>query len=162
MASMRQVSEETLNLIKYFEGLHKVYGNTIIPYRDAVGFWTIGYGHLITRDRSLKPFPNGLKIESISELHATKVLLAEDLEKFERGVIRLIKVPLTDGQFGALVSFSFNLGLGSLQASTLRKKVNEENHEEASKQFNRWVFAGGRKLKGLVLRRRAESQLYLS
>ena len=57
MASMRQVSEETLNLIKYFEGLHKVYGNTIIPYRDAIGFWTIGYGHLITRDRSLKPFP---------------------------------------------------------------------------------------------------------
>jgi len=162
MASMRQIPEDAVNLIRHFEGLHKKYANEIIPYRDSVGFWTIGYGHLLSRNRSLKPFPKGLKIESISKLHATKVLLAEDLEKFERGVLRLINVPLTDGQFGALVSFSFNLGLGSLQVSTLRKRVNSEEHDDVPYQLSRWCMAGGRKLKGLVRRRHAEGLLYIS
>ena len=78
----------------------------------------------------------------------------------ERAVLRLIKVPLTDGQFDALVSFTFNLGSGALQRSTLRRKVNREEHEEVPAEFMRWVWAGGRKLKGLVRRREAESIRY--
>ena len=69
-------------------------------------------------------------------------------------------MPLTDGQFDALVSFTYNLGGGALQRSTLRGKINREEHAEIPEQFMRWVWAGGRKLKGLVRRRAAEAGLY--
>ena len=78
----------------------------------------------------------------------------------ERAVLRLIKVPLTDGQFDALVSFTFNLSSGALQRSTLRRKVNREEHEEVPAEFMRWVWVGGRKLRGLV--RRRETVLFMS
>ena len=89
-------------------------------------------------------------------------LLMLDIAKFERGVNRLIDVPLNQNQFDALTSFAFNLGNGSLQASTLRKKVNREDYEGAADEFPRWVFAGGRKLNGLVKRRYAERALFLT
>ena len=76
--------------------------------------------------------------------------------------MRLINVPLTDGQFDALASFTYNLGGGALQRSTLRRKINREEHADVPEQFMRWVWAGGRKLKGLVRRREAESDLYIS
>jgi len=75
-------------------------------------------------------------------------------------VLRLIDVPLTDGQYDALVSFTFNLGAGALQRSTLRRKANREQHVEVPKQLMRWVWAGGRKLKGLIRRREAEALIY--
>lgn len=78
----------------------------------------------------------------------------------ERTVLRLINVPLTHNQFDTLVSFTYNLGGGALQSSTLRRKINREEHAEAPEQFLRWVFAGRRKLKGLVSRRQAEADLY--
>ena len=81
-------------------------------------------------------------------------------EPIEGAVLRLINVPLTDGQFDAVVSFTYNLGGGALQRSTLRRKINREEHAEVSEQFMHWVWAGGRKLKGLVRRRAAESNLY--
>ena len=89
-------------------------------------------------------------------------LLMLDIAKFERGVNRLIDAPLNQNQFDALTSFAFNLGNGSLQASTLRKKVNREDYEGAADEFPRWVFAGGRKLNGLVKRRYAERALFLT
>ena len=87
-------------------------------------------------------------------------LLRQDAQIAERAVLRLINVPLTDGQFDALVSFTYNLGGGALQRSTLRRKINREAHAEVPEQFMRWVWAGGRKLKGLVRRRKAEVTLY--
>ena len=87
-------------------------------------------------------------------------LLRIDAEAAERAVLRYIDVPLTDGQFDALVSFTFNLGSGALQRSTLRRKVNRQVHDEVPDQFNRWVWVGGRKLNGLIARRRMESSLY--
>lgn len=159
---MRETPQAAVDLIKHFEGLHKIQDEVIVPYRDAAGFWTIGYGHLMTRKREVNPYPNGLKWKSISEIYADGVLLRKDLKRSERGVLRLINVPLTDGQFGALVSFAFNLGLGSLQASTLRKKVNAREHDEVPYQLSRWCFAGGRKLRGLAIRRAAEAELYMS
>ena len=78
----------------------------------------------------------------------------------ENAVFRLIRVPRTDGQFEALLSFTFNLGSGALQRSTLRRKVNREEHAGVPTEFMRWVWAGGRRLKGLIRRRAAETTLY--
>ena len=85
-------------------------------------------------------------------------MLKRDLERFERGVHRLCPVPLTQGQYDALVSFSFNTG--SLSVSTLRKKLLRGDYEGAANEFPRWVFAAGRRLAGLVRRREAERVLY--
>ena len=89
-------------------------------------------------------------------------LLRRDVEIAERAVLRLIRVPIDDGRFDALGSFTFNLGAGALQRSTLRRKVNREEHDAVPDEFRRWVWAGGRKLKGLIRRREAEAELYAS
>lgn len=144
---MRHITQDGLNLIKRFEG----FSSTI--YLDAADLPTIGYGHLL-RPGEAEMFQNG-----ISE-PAAQALLAKDVWSAERAVLRLITVPLTDGQFDALVSFTFNLGGGALQRSTLRRKINREEHTDVPPEFLRWVWAGGRKLKGLVRRRKAEATLY--
>ena len=87
-------------------------------------------------------------------------MLQVDVGVAERAVLRLITVPLTDAQFDALVSFTFNLGAGALQRSSLRRKVNREEHADVPAEFMKWVWAGGRKLKGLVSRRAAEAAMY--
>ena len=87
-------------------------------------------------------------------------MLKRDLERFERGVHRLCPVPLTQGQYDALVSFSFNTG--SLSVSTLRKKVLRGDFECVANEFPRWAFAAGRRLAGLVRRWEAEQALFLS
>jgi lysozyme len=89
-----------------------------------------------------------------------EALLRQDVQTAEQAVLRLITVPLTDGQFDALVSFTFNLGAGALQRSTLRRKVNRGDHAAVPAEFRKWVWAGGRKLQGLVRRRKAETKLY--
>lgn len=144
---MRHITQEGLNLIKRFEGFEPEI------YLDAAGLPTIGYGHLIRKGEH-KMFENG-----ISEA-AGEALLIKDVLLAEQAVCRLINVPLTDGQFDALVSFIFNLGSAALQRSTLRRKVNREEHDEVPEQLMRWVWAGGRKLRGLVRRRDAEAELY--
>ena len=146
---MRHITQEGLNLIKRFEGFEPQI------YLDAAGLPTIGYGHLL-RPGEAQMFKNG-----ISEA-AGEALLIKDVLLAEQTVLRLIKVPLTNGQFDALVSFTFNLGGGALQRSTLRRKVNREEHEDVPEQFMRWVWAGGRKLRGLVRRREAEAALYVN
>ncbi|MBN8531559.1 MAG: lysozyme [Alphaproteobacteria bacterium] len=144
---MRRITQEGLDLIKRFEG----FSETV--YICPAGYPTIGYGHVV------KPSENFSC--GVSKVEAED-LLREDVQVAERAVLRLISVPLRDGQFGALVSFTFNLGSGALQRSTLRRKVNREDHEEVPAEFMRWVWAGGRKLKGLIRRREAEAALYQS
>ena len=117
------------------------------------GWPTIGYGHVV-RDDERDRFANGIDEATAEEL------LRRDVETAERAVLRLIRVPLEDGQFDALSSFAFNLGSGALQRSTLRRKVNREEHDAVPAEFRRWVFAGGRKLKGLIRRREVEAGLY--
>jgi GH24 family phage-related lysozyme (muramidase) len=87
-------------------------------------------------------------------------LLANDVAVAERAVLRFIRVPLSDGQFAALVSFTFNLGAGALQRSSLRQKLNRGEYNDVPVEFMKWVWGGGRKLQGLVVRRRAESMLF--
>ncbi|MBK8909034.1 MAG: lysozyme [Rhodospirillales bacterium] len=146
---MRHVTNQGLDLIKRFEG----FSATI--YRCAGGWPTIGFGHVV-RDGEQERFVGG-----IGETEAEDLLI-QDVGTAERAVLRLIRVPLTDGQFNALVSFTYNLGAGSLQRSTLRRKVNRKEHGAVPAEFRRWVFAGGRKLKGLIRRREAEAALYAS
>ena len=97
----------------------------------------------------------------VTQAEATE-LLRKDVRIAERAVLRLISVPLTDGQFDALVSFTFNLGAGALQRSTLRRKVNCREHESVPAELLKWVRAAGKRLPGLVRRRQAEGDAYVS
>jgi GH24 family phage-related lysozyme (muramidase) len=97
----------------------------------------------------------------VTQAEATE-LLRRDVRIAERAVLRLISVPLTDGQFDALVSFTFNLGAGALQRSTLRRKVNRGEHEGVPAELMKWVWAAGKKLPGLVRRWQAEGVAYAS
>ncbi len=142
---MRHITQEGLDLIKHFEG----FSPTV--YTCPAGYATIGYGHLITKHESFKT----IKEDDAQEL------LRIDAEAAERAVLRYIDVPLTDGQFDALVSFTFNLGSGALQRSTLRRKLNRQEYASVAGEFGRWVWAGGHRLKGLVRRRRAERAVFL-
>lgn len=142
-----QTSRYGIALIKRFEGFEPHI------YNDAAGYPTIGYGHLI---RPQEDFSAG-----ISKTQA-EALLRQDVSIAERAVIRLIHEPLSQSQFDALVSFTFNLGSGALQRSTLRRKINGGYHHEVPQELLRWVWAGGRKLRGLVRRRKAEGKMYLN
>lgn len=141
-----------------FEGLHRLGADGMIyPYHDPVGYPTIGYGHLLSRVR----WEALSKYHAITKAEASQLLIA-DLNKAARGVSRLIKVPLSDEQFAALIDFSFNVGTGNLEISTLRRLVNRQEYAAAAEQFSRWVFAAGVKLPGLVRRRAAERALFLA
>jgi len=142
---MRHVTEQGLQLIRRFEGFAP------LPYLCPVGYLTVGYGHLVKNPDAFK--------NPITEDEATEMLVV-DIEVAEKAVLRLITEPLTDSQFDALVSFTFNLGSGALQRSTLRRKVNRGDHEDVPDEFAKWVWAGGKKLKGLIRRRAAEAMLY--
>lgn len=141
----RSVTSEGKNLIKRFEGFSPH------VYLDSAGLQTVGVGHLIKKDEDFS--------EGISEEQAQN-LLARDLYQSERAVLRLISVPLTDNQFDALASFTFNLGGGSLQRSTLRQRINRGDYELAD-EFVKWCKAGGKVIKGLLRRRIAERRLFL-
>lgn len=147
MARMK-ITDRGIELIKHFESCR------LEPYHDDVGFPTIGWGHLLSHEK----WADLSQWKPITQEEADE-LLSTDLLRYERGVNRLIVVPLSPGQFNALVSFAFNLGLGALQASTLRRVINRREYAEAPAQFLRWVKAGGRTLRGLVRRRRAEALL---
>lgn len=140
-----KTSKTGINLIKQFEG------TVLKVYKDAVGKDTIGVGHLIK---------SGESFTTLTQQQAED-LLAKDLIQFEVGVTKAVKVPLKQNQFDALVSFSFNLGIGNLNSSTLLKKLNVGDYQGASSEFERWNKAGGVVLKGLTRRRLAEKELFL-
>ena len=146
---MRKVSEKGLSLIKRFEGFSKT------VYICPAGHPTIGYGHVVL-DHEMESFAEGVSGEQATDL------LRQDVAIAERAVLQHINVPLTNGQFDALVSFTFNLGSGALQRSTLRRKLNCQEYTSAANEFSRWVWAGGKKLKGLVRRRQVEAELFNS
>jgi len=122
-------------------------------YLDVAGLPTIGYGHRLLHSDS---FPNG-----INEPQAAN-LLACDVRDAEQAVQRLVKVPLTQGQFDALVDFTFNLGAGRLAASALLKSLNAGRYDEAAEQLLRWDHAGGHEMAALKARRKAEAELWQS
>ena len=138
------IPDSAVDLVKRFEG----YSPDV--YLCPAGYKTIGYGHLVRRS----------EVFTILDEDEAEALLRYDMQHAANGVNRLTKVPLDDDQFGALVSFVFNLGSGAYQASTLRAKLNRGEYHTVPSQLRRWVFAGGRKLRGLVRRREAEALLW--
>jgi lysozyme len=157
-----KVSQKCIEQIKKDEGVRNR------PYQCPALLWTVGVGHVIDpshakvklADRKQLPIPDGWdRVLSATEIDE---ILKKDLNRFEAGVLRLIKVKLTQGQFDALVSFSFNVGLGNLQNSTLRMKLNRGDYEGAAEQFLVWTKAGGKVLKGLVIRRTHEKEMFES
>ena len=156
------VSAKTIEMIKHHEGVR------FKPYQCPAKLWTIGVGHVL--------YPNQIKIllpeRGAYALHPddnrtfTKEevdgILRADLDRFERGVERFCPVPLTQGMFDGLVSFSFNVGLGTLQRSTLRQKLLRGDKTGAGKELLKYCMALGKILKGLQNRRIDERALFLS
>ena len=139
-----KTSKNGINLIKNFEGCR------LEAYKCPAGVWTIGYGHTAGVKQGQK----------ITKFQADALLII-DLEKFEKAVTKLVKKPITQNEFDALVSFAFNVGIGNFEKSTLLRLVNMGQFELASKQFERWIYAGGKPLTGLKKRRLAEKTLFL-
>lgn len=145
-----QTSDKGIALIKQFEGCK------LTAYQDSVGVWTIGYGW--TQPVDGKPVRAGMTIKQ----ETAERLLKTGLVSYESDVSRLVKVGLTQGQFDALVSFTYNLGARSLSTSTLLRKLNTGDYAGAAEEFLRWNKADGKVLNGLTRRREAERALFLS
>lgn len=140
-----EISNRGIELIKKFEGLR------LTAYRCSAGVLTIGYGH--TR---------GVKAGDLITARQADEFLREDVRSAELVVNLDVKVWLSQGQFDALVSFVFNLGAGNFVKSTLLRKLNDGNYVGAADQFGRWIYAGKTELLGLIRRRAAERELFLS
>lgn len=140
----RRISAAGLELVKSFEGLR------LQSYRDTGGVLTIGYGHT---GPDVKP---GMVIT----VAKAEQYLRDDLAEAEDAVSKFITVPLNDNQFVALVSFTFNVGREAFRRSTLRKKLNAGDYDAVPGQLARWVNDNGKKINGLVRRRKAEADLW--
>ena len=137
------ISNEGISLIKKFEGCE------LEAYQDAVGVWTIGYGHT----------KNVKKGMTVSKEQADNMLLNE-LDEYCEHVEKAVTVDLKQCEFDALVSWTYNLGPTNLNNSTMLKVLNNKEYNEVSNQIKRWNKAGGKVLQGLVRRREAEALLF--
>jgi lysozyme len=147
----RRINEAGLQLIHEFEQLR------LTPYLCPSGIPTLGWGNTY--------YPDGTRVtlddRTITEKEADGIFLCV-LEDFEGFIERTVKVPLTDNEFAALVSFTYNVGTHAFRTSTLLKELNSGyDREEVAKQFARWNQGGGRVLNGLIRRRKAEKELFL-
>ena len=158
-----KTSDRAIAMIKHDEGVR------VKPYRCPALLWTVGVGHVIDQshikvpmqERKSLPIPAGWdRVLTMEEVNA---ILAKDLESFERGVLRLApNLAGRQSKFDACVSFSFNVGLGNFQRSTIRMKIQREEWDQAADSFLMWTKAGGKELPGLVKRRKGERALFLS
>ena len=149
------VPQAAIDLAKRFEGFHRVPKFDIQrrahPYICPAGFWTIGYGHLCKPDHP-----------PITQKEAERYL-ADDLQTALSATLRYCPVLATEpeGRLAAIVDFTFNLGAGRLQTSTLRRRVNQHDWKSVAQELRRWVYGGGKVLPGLVTRREAEVALLI-
>jgi lysozyme len=156
------LSPEAIKVICHHEGIRYK------PYRCPAKLWTIGVGHV------MYPEQGKLKVENRDEFllrpednrvwtkDEVDGILRSDLARFERGVAQFCPVPLTQGMYDSLVSFSFNVGLGTLQRSTLRQKLLRGDKTGAAEELLKYCMAGGKILKGLQNRRIDERAMFLS
>lgn len=147
---MIEVPQATIDLARRFEGFHRVAKSDPVrahPYICPAGFWTIGYGHLC--DQTHPPITEG----------EAEVYLARDLQTALAATLRNCPVLATEqeGRLAAIIDFTFNLGAGRLQTSTLRRRLNQRDWTAAANELRRWVYGGGKVLPGLVARREAEA-----
>ena len=151
---MIEVPQAAIDLAKRFEGFHRVPKHDphrAYPYICPAGYWTIGFGHLCRPEHS-----------PITEEEGESYL-AQDLQTALRATLRYCPVLATEsaGRLAAIVDFTFNLGAGRLQTSTLRRRINQRDWSSAAFALGRWVRGGGQILPGLVMRRLEESRLLL-
>jgi lysozyme len=153
-----QMSEHGLGLLEKWEGFE------LNVYKDSAGLPTIGVGHLLTKSElsSGKIMINGVPVQYSGGLTNQQVLdlLGQDVEPAEKAVNNGVKVVLNQNQFDALVSFTFNVGVGAFTASTLLKVLNQQQFTEVPTQFLRWTRSGGQVVQGLVNRRQNEISLW--
>lgn len=156
------ISAQAVEMIKHHEGVR------FKPYRCPAKLWTVGVGHV------LYPEQGKLSIENRDEFllrpeddrvwtkEEVDGILRADLQRFERGVVQLLPIVLTQGEFDACVSFSFNVGLGTLQRSTFRQKIIRGDKDAAIESLLQYCKAGGKVLRGLENRRKDEAALFKS
>lgn len=153
---MIAVPQAAVDLAKRFDGFHRVPKNEPLrrahPYICPAGFWTVGFGHLCKPDHP-----------PITEMEA-EVYLAQDLTTALTATLRYCPVLVTEYELrlAAIVDFTFNLGAGRLQSSTLRRRINQRDWLAAAFELRRWIYGGGKVLLGLVKRREAESTLMVN
>lgn len=140
----RKINEAGLDIIKYFEGLR------LDAYQDIGGIWTIGYGHT---------GPDVVPGQTITSVQAD-LLLRHDVEVAER-IEKYIKPIITDNQFSACVSLAYNIGVANFESSTLLKEMNLNHINNAANEFLRWDKVKGKPVRGLLVRRKAERDLFL-
>ena len=152
---MIQIPQAAITLAKRFEGFHRVPKSDPLlrahPYICPAGYWTIGYGRLCKPDHP-----------PINEEEG-EIYLRQDLHTALAATLRYCPVLATEPEerLAAIVDFTFNLGAGRLQTSTLRRRVNQRDWHAAGQELRRWVYGGGKVLPGLVTRREAEVALLL-
>lgn len=142
-----RMSERGLKLLAAWEGIK------LRPYRDVAGLWTVGVGHLMSK-QEMALYQNGITKETALKLLAVDVREAEDC------VNRNVTTGLQQYEFDALVSFTFNVGIGAFSRSTLLKKLNARDYKSVPGELMKWTRAGGRRVPGLVVRREKESRLF--
>lgn len=157
-----KVSDKAIAMIKHHEGVRQK------PYRCPAKLWTVGVGHVLYPEHAKikieerANLPLRSEDERIFSTDEVNAILRTDLDRFERGVEKFCPVVLTQGMFDSLCSFSFNVGLGTLQRSTLRQKILRGDKEGAAEELIKYCMAGGKVLKGLQNRRIDERALFLS
>lgn len=150
---MIAVPQAAIDLAKRFEGFERRVRRgieiTAVPYVCPAGYWTIGYGHLCDA-----------KHPAITEAEG-EIYLARDLQTALAATLRYCPVLANEpeGRLAAIVDFTFNLGAGQLQMSTLRRRINQRDWSAAAAELRRWVYGGGKVLPGLVTRRKSEALL---
>jgi lysozyme len=156
------ISPKALKIIAHHEGTR------LKPYRCPAALHTIGVGHVLYPEQGAMKMEDRIKFQLKPEdnrlftREEINAILAQDLERFERGVLKYCpSAGSRQAWLDALVSFSFNVGLGTLQRSTLRQKHNRGDHEGAADEFLKYCKAGGKVLRGLENRRKDERSLYL-
>ena len=160
--------KEAIELIKRFEGIADGDHSTVNldPYLCPAGYWTIGWGHVVldaqgnnfkgkeNKKVAYRIYPNGITLDVAS------MILEDDTRRFAVYVADKVKVPLTDNQFSALVSFCFNVGTGNFNRSSLLRLLNAKNYAAVPVELKKWNKGGGKVLPGLVKRRSAEAELW--
>lgn len=164
-----RVSERAITAIKRFESLHdgdlKAIG--LQPKMCPAGYWTEGYGSLVldNKGNKIQGINNKVFAYKYSKIHNEKEAeeaLNKDLLVREN-MVNSLQLRLTQGQFDALVDFCYNVGFANLKASTLLKKIRANiNDESIKKEFLRWSYAGGKQLKGLIIRRQQEAEWFFN
>lgn len=144
---VRKIPQQAIDFITNEEGL------VLHQYPDIAGLPTICVGHLIRKGES---FPDEMTKEQCADL------LRKDLLYTAAAIMRLVKVPLSDSRYAALLSFTFNIGTGGFQASTARSRLNRGDYGGVPEAMLYWVWSGGRKIPALLHRREREADLFSS